>query len=102
MEGVILINGTGPEVDYRRIPDHLLGHAISNGVFAAGPLGLGLAADSGTLQLKNASGRVYPHIFALGSVLRGELWESTALHEIRQQAQQVAQSLLTEFQQPKR
>ena len=90
----LVLNCTGPEQDYRNLPGHLLQQAIAAGTLSAGPLGLGLAADVVSLRLKNAAGSVQPAVFAIGSLLRGELWESTALHEIRQQAQRIAAEIL--------
>ena len=92
----LVLNCTGPEQDYRNLPGHLLQQAIATGTLAAGPLGLGLAADVASLRVKDAEGVVQPTVFAIGSLLRGELWESTALHEIRQQAQLIAASILTD------
>ena len=90
----LVLNCTGPEQDYRNLPGHLLQQAIATGALGAGPLGLGLAADVASLRVKNAAGAVQPTVYAIGSLLRGELWESTALHEIRQQAQQIAAGIL--------
>ncbi len=91
----LVLNCTGPEQDYRNLPGHLLQQAIATGALGAGPLGLGLAADVASLQVKNAAGAVQPTVYAIGSLLRGELWESTALHEIRQQAQRIAAGILS-------
>lgn len=92
----LVLNCTGPEQDYRNLPGHLLQQAIAAGMLAAGPLGLGVAADVAGLRLKDAAGAVYPTVYAIGALLRGELWESTALHEIRQQAQQIAANILAD------
>ncbi len=90
----MVINCTGPEQDYRNLPGHLLQQAIAAGTLAAGPLGLGLAADAASLRVKDAKAAVQPAVYAIGSLLRGELWETTALHEIRQQARQIAAGIL--------
>lgn len=98
-----LINCTGPATDYRRLPGHLLQQAIAAGVLAAGPLGQGLALaepDDGkrvatTLQLADAKGQTQAEMYALGPVLRGSLWETTAVHEIRQQAVLIANAILS-------
>lgn len=89
-----IINCTGPETCYPQLANHLLATAITEGVLASGPLELGLAACPTSLALKNSSGDIHPRLFGIGSVLRGELWETTALNEIRQQAQQLAGQLL--------
>ncbi|HET8764393.1 MAG TPA: pyridine nucleotide-disulfide oxidoreductase, partial [Rhodanobacter sp.] len=41
-------------------------------------------------------GTPWPRLFAIGSLLRGTLWESTAMPEIRQQARAVADQLLAD------
>jgi len=89
-----IINCTGPESSYPRLTHHLLANAIADGELAAGPLELGLAACPRSLALKNGCGDIHPRLFGIGPVLRGELWETTALNEIRQQAQQLAGQIL--------
>ena len=89
-----IINCTGPENSYHRLSNHLLARAIADGELSSGPLELGLAACPATLALKNGHGDIHQRLFGIGSVLRGELWETTALNEIRQQAQQLAGQLL--------
>ncbi len=93
LEVDMLVNCTGPEQDYRRLPAHPFAIAIAAGQLAAGPLGLGLAAAS-TGQLQDSAGQCWPGLYAMGSLLRGELWETTALQEIRQQAVRLAGELL--------
>jgi hypothetical protein len=44
--------------------------------------------------LLNAAGEVVPWLYTLGTPLRGQLWESIAVPELRQQAQVLAQGLL--------
>jgi uncharacterized NAD(P)/FAD-binding protein YdhS len=73
------------------------------------PLGLGVLAspdghllhggryhDSRHQGGPHPDGTYWPHLFALGSLLRGTLWESTAMPEIRQQARHLADQLLTD------
>ena len=56
------------------------------------PLALGLdtAADG---AVRDARGRASETLFALGPLRRGELWESTAVPEIRAQAHALARHL---------
>jgi hypothetical protein len=56
--------------------------------------GLGLRTVDG--RLLDSSGTTDAPVWTLGSVRRGELWESTAIPEIRIQATQVAVSVLEE------
>ena len=55
---------------------------------------MGLRTEAG--RLVDSAGSTEAPIWTLGSVRRGELWESTAIPEIRTQAAQVAASLLDE------
>lgn len=102
-----LINCTGPATDYRRVPGHWLQQAMTDGILAPGPLGLGLAlapltaldADktlvTAELQLADAQGQAQAGLYAMGPMLRGALWETTAVHEIRQQAVLIANTILS-------
>lgn len=88
-----VINCTGPETDVRAQGNPLLddllrgrsgGAALANIAFA----GLGLRTRLG--RLVDAGGDTCAPIWTLGSLRRGELWESTALPEIRSQASSLA------------
>jgi uncharacterized NAD(P)/FAD-binding protein YdhS len=70
----------------------LIGHALKSGLAVADHLGLGLrAARCGALIDRSGSAR--GPIYTLGPPLRGELWETTAVQEIRIQAEEVALDL---------
>jgi len=43
--------------------------------------------------LRHGNG-AWPNFFAIGSMLRGTLWETTAIPEIRQQARSLAERIL--------
>ncbi|WP_257452871.1 FAD/NAD(P)-binding protein [Archangium lipolyticum] len=87
-----VINCTGPDGTIARA------HPLLRGLFAAGharadALGLGLATDPGGALL-DAEGEPSPVLFTLGPLRRGELWETTAIPEIRVQAHALARRLL--------
>ncbi|MFM7642010.1 MAG: FAD-dependent oxidoreductase [Cyanobium sp.] len=65
----------------------------SRGLLQPDPLGLGLQASEGGALL-NSSGEVVPWLYTLGTPLRGQLWESIAVPELRKQAEMLARSLL--------
>ena len=92
LEADMVIQTTGMHTDIRRTPHPLIGQLLTNGHIASDPLGLGMqAAPDGRL----AHGSDYwTNLFAIGSMLRGTLWESTAMPEIRQQARGLADRLL--------
>ncbi|WP_049623821.1 FAD/NAD(P)-binding protein [Frateuria defendens] len=92
LEADLAIQAIGLDTDARRTHHPLVRQLVTNGHVLPEPLGQGLAAeDDGRLH---HGGGVWPHVYAIGSLLRGALWESTAMPEIRQQARGVAERLL--------
>ena len=81
-----VVNCTGPVADLAADP--LLGTLYAAGLVAPGAAGLGLATGP--------AGRVEGPgtLWTLGSLRRGDLWESTAMPEIRVQAAEVARAVL--------
>ena len=93
-----VINCTGPDPDARRAGDPLVEDLLRNrpgGALAvAATAGMGFRTDRG--RLVGVHGRADAPLWALGALRRGELWESTAIPEIRTQARAVAQGVLDE------
>jgi uncharacterized NAD(P)/FAD-binding protein YdhS len=87
-----LVNATGPAADITQVADPLLRGLLDSGVVRPDPLRLGLDAGPGNTVL-DASGRPSDRIFALGPLLRGRRYETTAIPEIRDQAAVVARRL---------
>ena len=90
--GAWVVNATGPDADLREVDDVLLSALFAAGTVAPGPHGIGLDTDADG-QIRDATGTVVPGLFTLGSTRRGQLWESTAIPEIRTQAYALAQIL---------
>jgi uncharacterized NAD(P)/FAD-binding protein YdhS len=88
-----LINATGPAADITSTPDPLLRGLLSGGLATPDPLRLGLQADAGGALL-DVSGRPSGMLFTLGPPLRGQLYETTAMPEIRDQAVALAIRLI--------
>ncbi len=87
-----VIQTVGLNTDARRTGHPLVRQLVTNGHVAPDPLGLGCDATAdGHLRHKDGT---WPHLFAIGSLLRGTLWESTAMPEIRVQARHLADILL--------
>ncbi|MCX4885097.1 FAD/NAD(P)-binding protein [Streptomyces sp. NBC_00847] len=84
-----VIDCTGPG---RRYDDPLWRSLLASGAAAPGPLGMGVATRDG--RLLDAEGRAGRPLFTLGAPRRGELWETTAIPEIRVQAAALARQLL--------
>ena len=92
VRGARAVACTGAGTDVTATPDPLLRALLADGVASADPLGLGLrATPSGALL--DASGRSDGRVWVLGALRRGELWESTAVPELREQAAEVAGGL---------
>jgi uncharacterized NAD(P)/FAD-binding protein YdhS len=76
--------------------DPLLGSLFRSGMTAADPLGLGLRSDAEG-RLLDAQGVAQQGMRLVGALRRGELWESTAVPELRVQAAVAAESLAREL-----
>ncbi len=87
-----VINCTGPSMNYRRVPSTLLQNLFSRGLVTSGPLGSGFhCAQDGALI--DADGHASEILFNLGPGRLGDLIESIAVPEIRQQAVALASTL---------
>ncbi len=93
MEVEGIINCTGPAQDYSRIAHPLIADLMQRGVLCCDPLHLGINAMPDG-RLIDSSGRASDILYTLGPPLRGVLWETTAVGEIRGQAAALASSLL--------
>lgn len=88
----LVIQATGLDTATAYTVDPLLARLLRDGLAAPDPLQLGLAAQPDG-QLLDARGVPQPGLFALGSLLRGNLWECTAMPEIRVAAARLAARL---------
>jgi uncharacterized NAD(P)/FAD-binding protein YdhS len=87
-----VVNAIGPAWDCRLGDNALLRHLLATGAAVPGPVGLGLATTAdGTLIGRD--GRPSEHVVTLGSLRRGELWETIAVPELRTQAAELAERL---------
>lgn len=87
-----IVNCTGPG----KLADHpgtLIGSLLAAGQVRLDPLGLGLSTDPEG-RLLDARGRAQAGLWTLGPPRRGDVWESTAVPEIRVQARALAEALL--------
>lgn len=79
----------GPAMRVHEIPDPLLQSLLSRGVVSSDGAGLGLRADDRGLAIRS-DGQTNRALFVLGALRRGDLWESTAVPELRLQTRTVA------------
>ena len=87
-----VINCTGPSRDVRAYHSPLVGALIARGLSRPDALGMGLeAAEGGALVY--AAGVHSERLFTLGPLLKGQLWETTAVRELRNQALDLARHI---------
>lgn len=92
LDADLVIQTAGLNTDICRSNHRLVSQLLTNAHIAPDPLGLGVLADPDGRLLRDS--RPWPNLFAMGSLLRGTLWETTAMPEIRQQARHLADQLL--------
>lgn len=84
-----VINCTGPVTDLNKIKSELIINLLAKGIITPDEMKLGInALPDGTIIHKDNS--VSDYLFATGSLLKGILWESTAVPELRTQAKMLA------------
>ncbi|MGZ6099269.1 MAG: FAD/NAD(P)-binding protein, partial [Myxococcaceae bacterium] len=77
---------TGPVMDVRALEDPLVRSLLASGQARPGPHGLGFATSEQGAVL----GPLQDRLWTLGGLRRGDLWETTAIPEIRVQARALA------------
>ena len=92
-----IINCTGPETKITATKNDLLKQLLVDGLISQDSLHLGLQANTKTFRTINTENQENEHLFAIGSLLKGELWESTAVNELKNQAKELAVLLTNEL-----
>lgn len=91
-----VVNCTGPRLDVRTlgnpVVDDLLRARHDGALATPATAGMGVRTDNG--RLVDAHGSTDAPLWTLGALRRGELWESTAVPEIRTQSLALATSVL--------
>jgi uncharacterized NAD(P)/FAD-binding protein YdhS len=83
-----VVNCTGPSSDVRRTCHPLVRHLLDQGLARPGPLGLGIDTDeNGCLPRTDGT------VWLVGPLRRGRQWETTAIPDIRVQAEALPRSL---------
>src|SRR5690606_36415296 len=96
-----IVNATGVETNIDLRPGALLAALRERGLVLPGPQGLGVAS-SGIGHVIGGRGRPDPALYVLGALRIGELWESIAIPELREQARQIADDILAARTRPPR
>eukprot|EP01060_Flectonema_neradi_P009482 TRINITY_DN16747_c0_g1_i1.p1 TRINITY_DN16747_c0_g1~~TRINITY_DN16747_c0_g1_i1.p1 ORF type:complete len:520 (+),score=105.67 TRINITY_DN16747_c0_g1_i1:88-1560(+) len=86
-----VINCTGPQLDFRKVPpSELFQNLLLSGSITPEQTGIGLLVNTATGQLLDSSLSPNKNFFAVGPVRKGSEWETIAVKDIRPQAKQVA------------
>jgi uncharacterized NAD(P)/FAD-binding protein YdhS len=88
-----LVNCTGPDTNLFRDDQVLMNRLHSRRLAGPGPLAMGVGTD-GMGHVLDASAQPLDWLWAIGSLRQGQLFESTAVPEIRGQAQGVADQVM--------
>jgi uncharacterized NAD(P)/FAD-binding protein YdhS len=88
-----VINCTGPRTDYSKYQHPLFIHLLARGLIDHDPLALGINALP-TGEVLRYRGAPLGWLHTLGPPLKGVLWETTSVPEIRTQAKVLAERLL--------
>jgi uncharacterized NAD(P)/FAD-binding protein YdhS len=83
-----VINCTGSESNFNRLDIPLVKNLLTKKYIQTDSLSLGIEAAP--------NGKISENLYTIGTALKGILWESTAMPEIRTQAHQLAVQLLEE------
>ena len=87
-----VINCTGPARDIRRSASTLLRSLFKDGIVRPGPLSLGLDVSASGALIRG-DGQIHERLFAVGPMLKEQLWETTAVRELRAQTAELARHL---------
>lgn len=88
-----VVNCTGPGVHSRHATHPFLRPLLEAGTLCSDELGLGLLTDTCGRAI-DAGGNTHPDLLIAGTLRKATLWESTAVPELRQQAQTAARTAL--------
>ena len=91
-EAGAVVNCTGPDGDFARLQEPLVVAMRERGALVPDAFGLGVVTDHDG-GLLDVGGRASSVLFTLGSPRRGDVWESTAVPELRVQADRLSRRL---------
>ena len=91
--GDLVINCTGPQSQFSNTDLPLVRNLLERGLVSTDELDMGIEVNS-DFAVVNSEGAASRCLYAIGPLLRGSLWETTAVPELRGQAMRVAQIML--------
>lgn len=99
LEAALVINCTGPHTRFSATRSQLLQNLLGSGLAQPDSMDMGVRVES-DFAVVERGGRRSPFLLAVGPLLRGTLWESIAVSELRGQSLRVAQTLLDALPSP--
>lgn len=76
----------------------LLSTLVEKKIASRGPLGLGIQSDFPSFYVKTNQGRSHSNLYAIGPILLGERFETTAIPELKEQAFAIAKLISGQIQ----
>ncbi|MBC7366293.1 MAG: FAD/NAD(P)-binding protein [Undibacterium sp.] len=96
LEAALAINCTGPHTRFSATRSQLLQNLLASGLAQPDSMNMGVRVES-DFTVVERGGHRSSFLLAIGPLLRGTLWESIAVPELRGQSLRVAQTLLDEL-----
>jgi uncharacterized NAD(P)/FAD-binding protein YdhS len=93
LNGDLVINATGPQTRFSDTSSVLLRNLLRRGLVTPDDMDMGVRAKPDHTIIDGGGKRSH-FMLALGPLLRGSLWETTAVPELRDQARRVAETIL--------
>lgn len=93
LDAAFVLNCTGPQSRFSGTEVPLFQNLLRRGLARLDELDLGLDVSE-DFAVPDSEGNASRSLFATGPLLRGKLWETTAVPELRGQAMRIAQILL--------
>ena len=91
--GDLVINCTGPQSSFSTAGIPLFENLLQKGLVCSDELDMGLQVNEQFAVIEE-NGQASDWMFAMGPLLKGSLWETTAVPELRSQAMRIAEILL--------
>ena len=91
-EFTAVVNCTGPSSDLSATKAPLIRSLMQRGLLCQDPLRLGVQVDE-RMQLRDSTGAGQTDLYYIGPLLKADLWEATAVPELRVHASQLAATI---------
>ncbi len=88
--GDLVINCTGPQSHFSQTSLPLFDNLLAKGMVCSDDIDLGIQVDDDFAVIDN-EGHSSSGLYAIGPLLKGTLWETTAVPELRRQSMRVAE-----------